>query len=89
MIVGANLTGADFSGADLTGADFDHENDLLDVIGWATATWTGAWFHYQGEPDWPTGMVHTDHGIVVRTPEPRALLLALLGLALLPRRRRR
>jgi len=34
-------------------------------------------------------MIYTDHGIVVRTPEPAAMLLALLGLALLPRRRRR
>jgi len=88
MIVGADITDADFSYADLSGADFNHENDLLDVIGWLAATWNGAWFHYLAEPDWPTGMVHTDHGITVRTPEPAALLLALLGLALLPRRRR-
>jgi len=38
MIVGADITGADFSDANLTGADFNHENDLLDVIGWASAT---------------------------------------------------
>ena len=89
MIMGAHLTGADFSGADLTGADFNHDNDQLDAIGWSTATWTGAWFHYQGEPDWPTGMIHTDHGIGVCTPEPATLLSALVGLALLPRRRGR
>jgi MYXO-CTERM domain-containing protein len=89
IIVGADITGADFSFVELTGVDFNHENDLLDVIGWASATWTGAWFHYLGEPDWPDGMVHTDHGITVRTPEPSTILLALLGLALLPRRRRR
>jgi uncharacterized protein YjbI with pentapeptide repeats len=88
MIVGADITGADFSFVDLTGADFNHENDLLDVIGWASANWTGAWFHYLNPADFPTGMVHTDHGITVRTPEPAAILLALLGLALLPRRRR-
>ena len=89
MIVGADITGADFSFVDLTGADFNHENDLLDVIGWASATWTGASFHYLTEPDWPDGMYHPNHGITVRTPEPAGILLALLGLVLLPRRRGR
>jgi MYXO-CTERM domain-containing protein len=89
MIVGADITRAAFSYADLTGADFNRENDALDAVGWAEATWTGASFHYLNPGDFPTGMIHADHGITVRTPEPGAILLALLGLALLPRRRRR
>ena len=89
IIVGAQLYEANFSGADLSGVIFDHENDALDAVGWETATWTGAYFDYLNPALFPTGMIYTDHGIVVRTPEPAALLLALLGLALLPRRRRK
>ena len=89
IIVGAQLYEANFSGAELSGVIFDHENDALDAVGWETATWTGASFHYLNPTLFPTGMIYTDHGIVVRTPEPSTLLLALLGLALLPRRRRR
>ncbi|MEC7502139.1 MAG: pentapeptide repeat-containing protein [Planctomycetota bacterium] len=90
MIVGgANLHGANFSGADISGAVFNHEDDALDAVGWETATWTGARFHYRDIPHFPTGMIFKDHGIVVRTPEPSAILLALVGVALVPRRRRR
>ena len=89
IIGGAQLDEANFVGADLSGAVFDHENDAYDATGWETATWTGASFHYLNPALFPTGMIHTDHGIVVRTPEPSTLLLALFGLTLLPRRRRR
>ena len=89
IIGGAQLDEAIFAGADLSGAVFDHENDAYDATGWETATWTGASFHYLKPALFPTGMIHTDHGIVVRTPEPSTLLLALIGLALVPRRRRR
>ena len=89
IIVGAQLHEANVSGADLSGVIFDHENDALDAVGWETAIWMGANFHYLNPTLFPTGMIHTDHGIVVRTPEPAAILLALFGLALLPRRRRR
>ena len=89
IIGGAQLHEANFSGADLSGAIFDHENDAYDAVGWELAIWTGAHFHYLNQPLFPTGMIHTDHGIVVRTPEPSTLLLALLGLTLVPRRRRR
>ena len=89
IVSGTQLHGANFSGADISGAVFNHEDDTLDVVGWETATWTGAHFNYRDVPHLPTGMIFKDHGIVVRTPEPRALLLALFGLALLPRRRRR
>ena len=89
IIGGAQLDEAIFAGADLSGAVFDHENDAYDATGWETATWTGASFHYLNPALFPTGMIHTDHGIVVRTPEPSTLILALIGLALVPRRRRR
>ena len=89
IIVGSQLYEANFSGAELSGVIFDHENDALDAVGWETATWTGASFHYLNPTLFPTGMIYTDHGIVVRTPEPASLLLALFGLALLPRKRRR
>ena len=83
---GAILHLADFSYADLSGVDFNHDtDDSLDATGWETATWTGAYFHYLLEPDWPTGMVYTDHGIV-RVPEPTTLLLALLALVAAPLR---
>jgi len=89
IIVGAQLHEANFSGADLSGAIFDHENDDHDATGWETAIWMGAHFHYLNPTLFPTGMIHTDHGIVVRTPEPAAILLALFGLALLPRRHKK
>ena len=89
IIGGAQLDEAIFVESDLSGAVFDHENDAYDATGWETATWTGASFHYLKPALFPTGMIHTDHGIVVRTPEPSTLLLALIGLALVPRRRRR
>ena len=87
IVGGANLHGANFSGADISGAVFNHDDDALDAVGWETATWTGARFHYRDIPHFPTGMIFKDHGIVVRTPEPSAILLALVGLSLLPRRR--
>ena len=84
------LHGANFSGANLSGVVLDHpSNDLLDAQGWANATWAGAFFDYRDPPQFPEGMIHAAHGIAVRTPEPAAILLALFGLALLPRRRRR
>ena len=52
------------------GDDFNHDtDDSLDATGWETAIWTGAHFHYLLEPDWPTGMVYNDYGIV-QVPEP-------------------
>jgi MYXO-CTERM domain-containing protein len=90
IIGGAQLHYANFSGADISGVNFTSPPpDSLDATGWETATWTGAHFDYLNPALFPTGMIYTDHGIVVRTPEPSTLLLALFGLALLPRRRRR
>ncbi len=64
------------------------------------ATWTDALYYTDTEPTWHSGMDaawRSSVGIVPRSslgagspvPEPSTLLLALLGLALLPRRRRR
>ena len=90
IIGGAQLHYANFSRADISGVNFTSPPpDPLDATGWETATWTDASFHYLNQPLFPTGMIYTDHGIVVRTPEPASLLLALFGLALLPRKRRR
>jgi MYXO-CTERM domain-containing protein len=88
---GANLTSAtiylaNFSDANLSGADFYNVTDLTNT------TWTDAFFDYRNEPTWASVMDATwrsSAGILRTTPEPSTLLLALLGLALLPRRRRR
>ena len=95
----ANLTDADLYGtlltrADLSGAIFTNTQYYTD------ATWTDAFYYVGDEPTWASGMDaawRTSVGIVERSslgegspvPEPSTLLLALLGLALVPRRRRR
>jgi MYXO-CTERM domain-containing protein len=98
---GANLTGADLAltnimdaylfGANLIGSI------LTDVWYYNDATWTDAFYYTDNEPTWGSGMDaawRTSVGILAlaptsSVPEPAAILLALLGLALLPRRRRR
>jgi len=87
----ANLIGADLTDADLSGSDF------TDVKHYTLATWTDAFYYTDNEPTWRSGMDaawRTSAGILAlaptsAVPEPAALLLALFGLALLPRRRRR
>ena len=90
----ADLVWADLSGADLSGSDF------TDTLYYGYATWTDAYYYTDNEPTWDSGMDQAWRdlvGIVERSslggggavPEPAAILLALLGLALLPRRRRR
>ena len=94
------LTGADFSGAWLSLADFsgaDLSGSILtDSIDFNTATWTDAFYYTDNEPTWASGMGaawRSSVGILAlappAVPEPAAMLLAILGLALLPRRRRR
>ena len=71
---GAELIQADLSGANLSDAISNHENEALNAAGWEEATWTDAHFHYLDAPHFPDGMIYTDHGITVRTPEPAAHL---------------
>ncbi len=87
---GADLTGADLTGANLGGSDFSN------ILYYDDATWTDAYYWIPHEPTWHSGMDtawRDSVGIVERSslvsPEPSTLLLALFGLALLPRRRRR
>jgi MYXO-CTERM domain-containing protein len=85
------MWGVDLSGADLSGSI------LTDTQYYNNATWTDAFYYTDNEPAWATGMDaawRTSVGILAlaptsAVPEPAALFLALLGLALLPRRRRR
>ncbi|MEC7502138.1 MAG: pentapeptide repeat-containing protein [Planctomycetota bacterium] len=80
------ITEADFSGADISGTDFDG------ITLYVGSVWTGASYNYRNEPiwaSWQDSAWQTSNGIVVRTPEPSAILLALVGLTLVPNRRRR
>jgi MYXO-CTERM domain-containing protein len=65
------------------------ESDTFQLIDLGTATVTG-WFSSVNAPaGWSlnaSGLLYNNSAAV---PEPAAILLALLGLALLPRRRRR
>ena len=100
-LTGANLNSADLSSVDLTGAwiwgadlsDADLSGSILTDIQYnVDATWTDAFYDYRNEPTWDSGMDaawRSSAGILRTTPEPAAILLALWGLALLPRRRRR
>ena len=102
-LMGANLTEAQLWGANLLNASL-YQADLtaVDLSGsilsatdfWNTATWTDAFYYTDDEPTWAIGMDQAwrdSVGILAlaAVPEPATLLLALLGLALLPRRRRR
>ena len=73
-------------------------NNELDAQDWASAIWTGAYYYTDLIPIWPDAMDPASLGILALAPgeappwvvpEPAAILLALLALALLPRRRRR
>ena len=98
----ANLTNADLTGAQLPGANLSYANlsrSILTGVQFSeTTNWTDAfYYHSDSEPTWDSGMDAawrssvgiTVVGLAGPLPEPGALLLALLGLALLPRRRRR
>ena len=100
-LVGADLTDADLRyaalhGADLTGADLSGSN-FSNVYHYYNSTWTDAFYYTDNEPTWHSGMDaawRTSAGILalaptIAVPEPSTLLLALLGLALVPLRRRR
>ena len=101
-LTGANLSYADLTGADLTGANLSYADlsgaDLQNGDGdFYYATWTDAFYYTDNEPIWASSMDaawRTSVGILAlaptsSVPEPSTLILALLGLALLPRRRRR
>jgi len=89
------LSATDLQFANLSGTTFTNSVD------WDSATWTNAYYHTNNEPLWATGMTpswQAFSGILALSPgelppwavpEPAAILLALLGLALLPRRRRK
>ena len=91
----ADLSGADLSGADLRSADLSGSD--LSNVNYYNTTWTGAFYYTNNEPTWDSGMDRawrTSVGILAlaptnAVPEPSTLLLALLGLALLPRKRQR
>jgi len=95
---GADLTSADLRGVDvwdayLMGADLSG-SQLSGVMFYNNATWTDAFYYTDNEPTWDSGMNaawRSSVGILALAPvpEPAAILLALLGLALLPQRRRR
>ena len=61
------------------------ESDTFQLIDLGSATVTG-WF---SSVNTPAGWSLNASGLLYAVPEPSALLLALLGLALLPRKRRR
>ena len=95
------LTGVDFSSAWLWFTDFSNADlsgsVFTDATQYNTATWTDAFYYTDNEPTWNSGMDaawRSSVGILAlaptsAVPEPAAILLALFGLALLPRRRRR
>jgi hypothetical protein len=91
ILTDVTLTSAILDGADLTGSDFSS------ATYYEQATWSNAFYYTDNEPTWASGMNaawQSSAGIlalapVSAVPEPATLLLALLGLALLPRRRRR
>jgi hypothetical protein len=87
----ADLDYADLTGADLSGSDFSA------VFYYDNSTWTDAFYYTDNEPTWHSGMDaawRTSAGILalaptIAVPEPSTILLALIGLALVPRKRRR
>ncbi|MEC7500146.1 MAG: pentapeptide repeat-containing protein [Planctomycetota bacterium] len=90
----ADLRFADLSYADLSGADLQNgDGDFY----YNNATWTDAFYYTDNEPIWASSMDaawRTSVGILAlaptsSVPEPSTLILALIGLALLPRKRRR
>ena len=91
FLAGASLAGASLAGVDLSGSY------LSGVLFYDTATWTGAFYYTNNEPTWDSDMDaawRASEGILalaptISVPEPSTILLALIGLALLPRRRRR
>ena len=95
-LTNADLTGADLTYADLTSADLSG-SILTDTQYYNDATWTDAFYYTDNEPYWDSGMNaawRSSVGILAlaptsAVPEPSTILLALLGLVLLPRRRRR
>lgn len=102
LLYKANLTGALLTGALLANAGLGDTNlsgsILTGVLNYNEATWTDAFYYTDSEPTWASGMDaawRSRVGIEARDPlgegnavhEPAAILLALFGLALLPRRR--
>ena len=104
-LTGANLGHADVQYADFTGADLTGSNFGNVFYYNHHTTWTDAFYYTDNEPTWSSlwdgygnngmdaawresvGILALDPTNAV--PEPSTLLLALLGLALVPRRRRR
>ena len=94
---GANLTRADLSYAELSYAELSDANlsgaDFSDIGSYKYTNWDDAFYYTDNEPTWAAGMDaawRSSVGIlaIAPVPEPAAILLALVGLALLPRRSR-
>ena len=97
----ADLISADLTGALLTGAILIDANlsgsYLSGVLDYNDAAWTDAFYYTDNEPTWDSGMDaawRSSVGILAvaptsAVPEPSTLLLALFGLALVSRNRRR
>jgi len=85
---GANLLFASLYETNLSGAIFSYTEN------WNTASWSAAFYYIDNEPSWASGMTQAwrdSAGILALAPvpEPTTLLLALIGLSLLPLWRRR
>lgn len=87
-------------GADISGATFADLSGSQSTIDWNNAVSAGAYYYTDNEPAWASGIDaawRTSKGITAKAPllgeepptvaEPATFLLALFGLALLPRRR--
>jgi hypothetical protein len=99
-LLGANISDASLMGADISGATFADLSGSQSTIDWNNAVSAGAYYYTDNEPAWASGIDaawRTSKGITAKAPllgeepptvaEPATFLLALFGLALLPRRR--
>ena len=94
----ADLDGVTMARADISGANFMGAENFQDTsLDNSAMGWVDAYFHKGNEPIWAHGMSKdwrdnagikemTPGYVPWRTPEPSAVLLVVIGLAMLPRR---